>query len=95
MKATFDITGFSPPVQVILTALKAYGMFLADNGSAWYISGAPDSRWNDDQLVSELRRVKGSDFEAVDESGLILNPGSGQVQIQLGSEHIWLPLISR
>jgi len=94
LKASFDVSGFSPPVQVILRALKAYGMFLADNGSAWYISGAPDSRWNDDQLVSELRKVKGSDFEAVDESGLILNPDSGQVQIHLGSKHIWLPLIS-
>jgi len=66
-------------VQVILRALKKYGMILADNGSNWYISGAPDSRWNDDNLVSELRLVKGSDFEAVDESSLMVDPDSGQV----------------
>src|SRR5690606_25937141 len=41
LKADFDVSGFSPPVQVILVALKKCGMMLADNGSAWYISGAP------------------------------------------------------
>ncbi len=80
LKASFDISGFSPEVQVILTALKTYGMFLADNGSNWYISGAPDPRWNDDVLVSELRQVRGSDFEAVDESGFMLDPDSGQAR---------------
>ena len=79
LKAGFDISGFSPEVQVILRALKKYGMLLADNGSNWYISGVPDPRWNDDNLVSELRLVKGADFEAVDESSLMLNPDSGQV----------------
>ena len=77
--ASFDISGFSPQTQVILRALKKYGMILADNGSAWYISGAPDSRWNNDVLISELRRVKGSDFEAIDESPLMVSPDSGQV----------------
>jgi hypothetical protein len=47
-------------VQVILRALKKYGMILADNGSSWYISGVPDSRWDDDMLVGELALVKGS-----------------------------------
>jgi hypothetical protein len=79
LKAGFDVSGFSPEAQVILRALKKYGMLLADNGSNWYISGAPDSRWNDDNLVSELRLVKGSDFEAVDESSLMADPDSGQV----------------
>jgi hypothetical protein len=68
LKAGFDISTFPAPVQVILRALKKYGMILADNGSRWYISGAPDSRWDDDMLVSQLARVKGSDFEAVDGS---------------------------
>ena len=54
-------------------------MILADNGSNWYISGVPDSRWNDDTLVGELKLVKGSDFEAVDESSLMVDPDSGQV----------------
>jgi hypothetical protein len=79
LKASYDVSGFSPEVQVILTALKQYGMFVADNGGAWYLSGAPDSRWDDDTLVTELRRVKGSDFEAVDESALMADPNSGQV----------------
>ena len=79
LKAGFDISGFSPEVQVILRALKKYGIILADNGSNWYISGVPDSRWNDDTLVGELRLVKGSDFEAVDESSLMVDPDSGQV----------------
>ena len=51
LRADFDITGYSPPVQVILTALKRYGMILADNGAAWYLSGAPDERWDNDDLV--------------------------------------------
>jgi len=80
LKASFDISGFSAEVQVILRALKKYGMMLADNGSAWYITGAPDPRWNNDRLVRELRRVKGSDFEAVDVSSLMANPDSGQVR---------------
>ena len=48
---------FSPAMQVILRALKKYGMFLADNGSAWYLSGAPDTRWDDDDLQSLLDRA--------------------------------------
>ncbi len=80
LKASFDISTFSPQVQVILTAFKRYGIIVADNGSDWYISGAPDSRWDDDMLVSEFRRVHGSDFEAVDESSLMLDPNSGQVR---------------
>lgn len=64
LKADFDITPFSPRVRVILTAMKRYGMFVADNGSDWYVSGAPDPRWDDDEL-HQLDAVKGSDFEAV------------------------------
>ena len=65
LKADFDISGFSPEVRVILQALKTYGMMVADNGSNWYVSGAPDPRWSDDDL-HELSQVKGSDFEVVD-----------------------------
>ncbi|MCC6441821.1 MAG: hypothetical protein IT210_00025 [Armatimonadetes bacterium] len=64
LKAGFDISGFPPNVRAILVALKKYGMFVADNGSNWYISGAPDSRWNDEEL-SALSRVKGRNFEVV------------------------------
>jgi hypothetical protein len=78
LKSDFDISGFSEEVQVILRALKKYGMILAENGSAWYLSGAPDPLWDNDVLVSELSQVNGSDFEAVDESALMVNPDSGQ-----------------
>jgi hypothetical protein len=64
LKADYDISGFSPNVQTILQALKTYGMFVADNGSDWYITGAPDMRWDDDEL-RQLRDVKGRDFEVV------------------------------
>jgi len=64
LKADYDISGFPPSVQVILKALKKYGMILADNGGNWFITGAPDTRWNDEEL-SALRRVKGSSFEVI------------------------------
>jgi hypothetical protein len=71
LKQEFDITGFSPPVQVILRAMKKHGMIVADNGSDWYISGAPDLRW-DDGVLGELKSIQGSAFEVVltvDENG--------------------------
>lgn len=77
LKASFDIFGFSPEIQVILTAMKQYGLILADNGSAWYISGAPDERWNNDML-RELKAIPGSAFEAVDVSELQVSPDSGE-----------------
>ena len=80
LRASFDVAGFSAPVQVILRALKKYGMILADNGSSWFVSGAPDSRWNDDMLVGELGRVKGSDFEAVDTSSLMADANSAAIK---------------
>ena len=64
LRANFDTTGFPPQARVILDALKKYGMFLADNGGDWFLSGAPDPRWNDEE-ISTLRRVKGRDFEVV------------------------------
>jgi len=51
LKADFDISGFSSEVQVILCALKKYGMMLANDGASWFISGEPDERWNNDVLV--------------------------------------------
>lgn len=77
LKADFNISGFSAANQVILTALKRYGMFLADNGSNWYLSGVPDDRWNNDDL-HQLGQIHGTNFEAVDESSLMIDPDSGQ-----------------
>jgi hypothetical protein len=65
-----DISGFGPQARVVLTALKRYGMILADNGSPWYISGEPSTSWNDDEL-HHLQSLTGSDFEVVDTSGLV------------------------
>ena len=64
LKAGFDISGYPPQARVVLLALKRYGMIVADNGSDWFISGAPDARWNDDAL-NTLKRVRGRDFEVV------------------------------
>src|SRR5262249_57189462 len=77
LKATYDISGFSAANQVILRAMKKYGMLLADNGSAWVISGAPDSRWNNDDLHL-LGNIPGSAFEAGGESSLVGDPPSRQ-----------------
>lgn len=78
LKASFVIDdSFSPHARVILRALKKYGMILADNGSSWYISGAPDERWDND-VLHELDVVTGDDFEAVDVSSLMVHPDSGQ-----------------
>ena len=69
LKASVDISHFPRQARVVLQALKTYGMILADNGSNWYVSGAPDPRWNNDDLHS-LGQITGSDFEVVDTSSL-------------------------
>ncbi len=69
LKASYDISRFSAANQVILRALKKHGMVLADNGSPFFMSGAPDPGWNDSDL-NALRTVPGSAFEAVDVSSL-------------------------
>jgi len=79
LRANFDLSRFSQTNQIILRALQTYGMILADNGSSWFLSGAPHSDWSDDQL-RELRQVKGSDFEAVDVSSLMMEADSGKAR---------------
>jgi hypothetical protein len=69
LKASFDISGFPRQSRIELRALKRYGMIVADNGSPWFISGAPSPGWNNDDL-HQLGRVTGRDFEAVDTSSL-------------------------
>ncbi len=93
LKANFNISGFNPLVQVILRALKTYGMILADNGSPWYISGAPDERWDND-ILQQLGSVPGSAFEAVDESSLMSNPNSGRAGPPIIYSHfMFLPVV--
>jgi hypothetical protein len=71
LKASVEIGGYPPECQAVLTAMKKYGMILADNGSDWFVSGAPDPRWNDDNL-NLLKRIKGRDFEVVRMEGVVV-----------------------
>jgi hypothetical protein len=81
LKASYDISKFSPELQVILRSLKKYGMILADNSgsSSWILFGAPDDRWNVERL-KQLQQLKPSDFEAVDVSSLMVSADSGRVK---------------
>jgi hypothetical protein len=79
LRADFDTSGFPPQARVVLEALKTHGAIVADNGSAWYLSGAPDDRWDNDDLAA-LGRVTGDAFEAVDASSLMVDPGSMAVR---------------
>ena len=79
LKSTVNPADYPSQVRVILTALQRYGMILADNGSAWYISGAPGPGWNDDAL-RQLHQIVGNNFEAVDASSMMVDPDSAQVR---------------
>jgi hypothetical protein len=73
LKASVNISTFGPQARVLLVALQRYGMILADNGSPWYVTGAPSTGWNDDDL-HKLQQLHGSDFEVVDTSSLRNGP---------------------
>lgn len=79
LRADYPVDGFPPQARVILQALKTYGMMLADNGGPWYLSGAPSENWDNAQ-IEVLKRVRGSDFEAVDVSSLMEHSDSGKVR---------------
>jgi hypothetical protein len=68
LRANYPVSGFPYQAQVVLKALKRYGMIVADNGSSWYLTGTPDPGWDNDQLHT-LGKVKGSDFHVVDTRG--------------------------
>jgi hypothetical protein len=69
LKGNVDISRFPKQARIVLQALKTYGMIVADNGSNWYISGAPSPKWSNDDLHS-LGQITGADFEVVDTSSL-------------------------
>jgi hypothetical protein len=69
LKASVNISGLPDQARIVAEALKRYGLILADNGSPWYISGAPNPRWSDDAL-HQLDRLTGRDFQVVDTSSL-------------------------
>lgn len=75
LRADLDTSGMSAEARVIAEAMKRYGIVLADNGSPWFLSGAPDERWNNAAL-RDLRTITGADFEAVDTSSLMLDADS-------------------
>jgi hypothetical protein len=76
LKASYDISGFPPQSQVVLKALQTYGMIVADNGSAWYLGGAPDPRWDNDDLHT-LGQVTGADLELVTTGSIVTSVPSG------------------
>ena len=73
LKRSYPIAGFPRQARIVLQALKEYGMILADNGSAYYVTGAPHPSWDDDDL-HELHDIKGSMFEVVDTTGFVNGP---------------------
>jgi hypothetical protein len=79
LKAGVNLSGLPAQARVVARAMQRYGVIIADNGSPWYISGAPDPHWNNDALHA-LGTLRGADFEAVDVSGLMVSPNSGAVR---------------
>jgi hypothetical protein len=79
LKASVDISHLPAQAKIVATAMKKYGIIVADNGSPWFISGAPDSHFNNDALHA-LGALTGTDFEAVDESGLMVSTNSGEAR---------------
>jgi hypothetical protein len=79
LKAGYSLAGLRPDTQVVLRAMKTYGLMLADNGSPWYFQGTSDTRWPG-ALLDQLKRIPASAFEAVDESRLMVSADSGQAR---------------
>jgi hypothetical protein len=84
LKAGYDISTFSPQAQVILRALQHYGLIVADNGSNWFFSGTEDANWPD-SLLTELKSVPASQFEAIDESSLMVSSDSARTNVNCGT----------
>lgn len=79
LRASFDVSGYSARARVVLAAMRTYGLVVADNGAGWYVQGAADRRWPI-ELVDELKTVPAAAFEAVDTSGLMVDPDSMAVR---------------
>ena len=77
LRKGFSVKGFSVDAQVILKAMKHYGMIVADNGSDWYFQGTMDSRWTNG-LLDQLKTIPASAFVTVDESACMVSPDSGK-----------------
>ncbi len=79
LRSDFDDSGYSPQTRVVITAMKQYGLVLADNGSSWYFQGARSNGWPE-LLIEELKTIPGDQFEAVETSELMAAPDSGRVR---------------
>jgi hypothetical protein len=83
LRPSLDISRFSAETQVVLRAMQHYGLILADNGSDWYFGGAAENGWAS-SVLDELKSIRAGDFEAIDESSLMISPDSGQAR-QVGA----------
>ena len=86
LKAGYNISGFGAQAQVVLTAMKHYGVIVADNGSNWFFQGTMDSGWNAGAypaMIAQLKTIPASAFEAIDESSLMVDPNSAQASIRV------------
>jgi hypothetical protein len=79
LKSSVNVSGYPLQLRIVLIALQRYGMFLADNGSDWYVNGAPDEHWDND-ILGQISSIKGDMFQFVDESSLMVSPDSAQVR---------------
>src|SRR6202171_4311212 len=94
LRAGFDVSRFSASSQVVLNAMKHYGLLLADNGSNWYFQGAAENGWSD-TMIGELKTVPAGQFDALDESSLMIDPNSAQARQPggppTGTTSLWPP----
>jgi hypothetical protein len=79
LEAGFSMSGYSKATRVVLQAMKTYGLILADNGSSWYFQGEASNAWPS-KMISELKTIPGSAFEAVDESSLKVSSNSARAK---------------
>jgi len=82
LKASYSDPSLGAEAQVVLTAFKHYGLIVADNGSDWYFQGTEDASW-DDPLIADLKKIPVSQFEAIDESSLMVDPNSGRAAVRV------------
>jgi hypothetical protein len=85
LKAGYSDPSLGAEAQVVLTAFKHYGMIVADNGSDWYFQGTEDASW-DDPLIADLKKIPVSQFEAIDESSLMVDPNSGRAAVRVTAQ---------
>ncbi len=98
LKAGYNISGFGAQAQVVLTAMKHYGVIVADNGSNWFFQGTMDSGWNSGPyptMIAQLKTIPAGAFEAIDESSLMVDPNSAQASTRAVRQTTPAPAPSR